>query len=179
MIDLDGRIFQLLFGRGSGVLTAIMLVFTFLGSGWSMLAIAPFFPFRETRRFAVWLTSTLVVTAVAVFAIKAIVMRGRPFTVFHGVRAIALDSPTDYSFPSGHAAGSFCFALFLTRILCDRTPRARYAVPISALVILFAATVGVSRIVLGFHFPLDVLAGAILGGTLGASAGVAYRQRGD
>ncbi len=39
-----------------------------------------------------------------------------------------------------------------------------------ALVAL-AACVGVSRIVLGFHFPLDVGAGAVLGGTMGSLGG--------
>lgn len=173
LIALDARVFQLLYGRGSPVLTATMVVFSMLGSGWSMLAILPLLGHARTRLFARHLLGVLVITAILVFVLKAIVMRGRPVTVFEGVRAIALDSPTDYSFPSGHAAGSFCFALFVTRALDGAGVRGGRAMSIAAIV--FAACVGVSRIVLGFHFPIDVLAGEVLGGTLGALAAARYR----
>jgi undecaprenyl-diphosphatase len=172
---IDARVFHLLFGRDSSALTLVMIVLSMLGSGWSLLAVVPLLARPRTRRFARWLLCALVITAIAVFALKKIVMRVRPFIVFTGVRAIALDSPTDYSFPSGHAAGSFCFALFTARVLCDASPRPRYAALLSTLAVLFASAVGVSRVVLGFHFPLDVLGGAIIGGAIGAVAGVRYR----
>jgi len=59
----------------------------------------------------------------------------------------------DHSFPSGHAATSFACAA----VLSAAAPRLR--LPLFALAVLIAF----SRLYDGAHFPLDVLAGALLG----------------
>jgi undecaprenyl-diphosphatase len=61
--------------------------------------------------------------------------------------------PTTYSFPSGHATVSFACAT----VLVLAVPRLR--VPLFALATLIAF----SRVYVGVHYPLDVLAGAVLG----------------
>ena len=58
------------------------------------------------------------------------------------------------SFPSGHAATSFACAATLARYLSRRTAIALY---------VLAALVAWSRVYVGAHYPLDVLAGAVLG----------------
>lgn len=65
--------------------------------------------------------------------------------------------PHTHSFPSGHAASSFACAV----VLGAAAPRWR--VPLYAL----AALIAFSRVYVGVHFPLDVLAGAVLGSLLG------------
>lgn len=60
-------------------------------------------------------------------------------------------------FPSMHASGSFAFAMSLVW--------ARLRRPALAL-LLVALLVAWSRVFLGLHFPSDVLAGAVLGGTV-------------
>ena len=57
------------------------------------------------------------------------------------------------SFPSGHTVTAFALALSLSLFL----PRWRWPL------LVIAALVGLSRIVLGQHYPSDVLAGALLG----------------
>lgn len=64
-----------------------------------------------------------------------------------------VDLPATYSFPSGHATVSFACATALVLAV----PRLR--VPLYAL----AALIAVSRVYVGVHYPLDVLAGAALG----------------
>ncbi len=65
--------------------------------------------------------------------------------------------PDNPSFPSGHSATAFAAATAVAIV----SPRLR--VPALAI----AAAVGLSRIYLRVHFPLDVLAGALVGAGLG------------
>ena len=62
--------------------------------------------------------------------------------------------PETGSFPSGHAATSFACAALLARAA------PRWAV--AALYVL-AAGIAFSRVYVGVHYPLDVIAGAVLG----------------
>jgi undecaprenyl-diphosphatase len=64
---------------------------------------------------------------------------------------------TDYSFPSGHAT----FAWALAVVLAAKEPRARYFFYILAILI------SLSRVYLGVHYPADVVAGCIVGLTVG------------
>lgn len=66
--------------------------------------------------------------------------------------------PTSSSFPSGHAAAAAAFATAVGRDLPV------LAAPIGAL----AAAVAASRVVVGAHYPADVLVGAALGATVAA-----------
>jgi undecaprenyl-diphosphatase len=62
--------------------------------------------------------------------------------------------PTSSSFPSGHAATSFACAATL----------APFASRTGAIVLyVLAAAIAYSRVYVGVHYPLDVLAGAALG----------------
>jgi undecaprenyl-diphosphatase len=78
---------------------------------------------------------------------KSIISRHRPFVHQLG------PPTTTHSFPSGHSATSFACAT----VLSAYAPRLR--VPFFALATLIA----LSRLYNGDHFPLDVLAGALLG----------------
>jgi undecaprenyl-diphosphatase len=101
---------------------------------------------------------TLLLTALAVWAadataygIKLAVDRPRP----HFDPLVRL--PSDPSFPSGHAATSFAGATML----------AAYAPRLAPLLYLLAAAIAFSRVYVGVHYPLDVLAGAALGTAVG------------
>jgi membrane-associated phospholipid phosphatase len=91
---------------------------------------------------------------------KQVVDRARPGV---GLRLIAEGEP---SFPSGHATDST--AVFLTlglvvAVFLLRRPLARIAIVAAGG--LLAAAIGVTRLVLGVHWPTDVLAGWALGAT--------------
>ena len=62
----------------------------------------------------------------------------------------------EYSFPSGHTLHAVAFTL----IAVHGYP------PLAWLLLPFALLVALSRVVLGLHYPSDVLAGALLGASL-------------
>ncbi|GBF35448.1 phosphoesterase [Desulfocucumis palustris] len=78
--------------------------------------------------------------------------RTRPFQVMAGVNLL-IQAPTDYSFPSGHAATAFAAATAIA-MQAGRTAPA---------VLLLAALISFSRVYVGVHYPFDVLAGAVIG----------------
>jgi undecaprenyl-diphosphatase len=132
-----------------------------------MLGRIPLMAAPRTRRFSVTPTAVRAAAAAVVFAFKPLVGRVRPCFCVPGIRPLG-QHPTDYSFPSGHTAGSFAFAAFVTAwVYVHRPP---YGWLMSAGVLLFAAAVGVSRIYLGVHFPSDVLGAAPHGIVLGVTS---------
>ncbi len=85
-------------------------------------------------------------------ALKEIIGRLRPFISLDGVHSLLLWGGHD-SFPSTHA--TFFAALATAIFVADR--RAGY------IYIFFALVIGISRFIVGVHFPSDVFAGGILG----------------
>lgn len=70
---------------------------------------------------------------------------------------LAAVAPLDrYSFPSGHTLHAVSFS----------TVAVAYYPRLAWLVLPFTVLVALSRLVLGLHYPSDVLAGALLGGLL-------------
>ena len=173
MVELDVRVFRYLHETfASGGWLMLMCVLTVIGSGWGALILVPLFAAPRTRKFAVSLTAVLIATAIVVFSVKAIVQRKRPYLVVPDVQARVFEAPTDFSFPSGHAAGSFAFATFVAVVLVRHAiyepNRKKRRIALSAVALTAAFGIAMSRCVLGVHFPGDILAGAILGSTFGA-----------
>jgi undecaprenyl-diphosphatase len=103
----------------------------------------------------------LAIAATAVAIGKSIVGRGRPPVALH------LVNESDASFPSGHATDTTALLVTLalvTAVYVLRRPLAR-VIPVLAGLLLSSA-VGVSRLVLGVHWPTDVLAGWAFGATV-------------
>jgi undecaprenyl-diphosphatase len=175
---LDLRALLAVYGGESGAWGPLMVALTILGSGWTALALVPLALHPPTRRFALALALAILAQATLVWAIKAVVGRARPWIAL-GLPP-PFGAPHDGSFPSGHAAGSFCVAAFLAVGLPELWPtsprRVRWVVGAVALLATFIAS---SRVYLGAHFPGDVLCGAALGSLVGASAAAAHVKGGS
>ena len=74
-----------------------------------------------------------------------------------------LESLKTYSFPSGHALSSFIFASLLIYVLWKEDLKPVWKWSLSILLILFSIAIGVSRVVLRYHYASDVIAGFCVG----------------
>lgn len=84
--------------------------------------------------------------------IKSIFPVERPFQL-NGREAFVLFPLTNGAFPSGHAATAFAMAWTIFRH--DRK--------MGAIYLLSAFAVGISRVLANVHYPIDIIAGGLLG----------------
>jgi undecaprenyl-diphosphatase len=108
-----------------------------------------------------WWSAALLVVATGGAAaletiIKLVVERPRPHLFPH---AVAADGS---SFPSGHATNACAFALVAIYLLWHVFQHRGLTAAAAVLLIGFVLLVGLSRIVLGVHYPTDVLGGYAL-----------------
>lgn len=88
-------------------------------------------------------------------AMKHSLARERPFVKHAGIEQ--LTAPLDrYSFPSGHTLHAVAF----TVMLIPHYPALAWPL------VPFTILVAMSRVILGMHYPSDVLAGAVIGAVL-------------
>ena len=155
---------ELRWGPATGVL---LLVSAWWVKGPLLVAAAWGADLRNRRVFPLVALSATLSFAIASWlnaAIKALVGRSRPPTEI-GLDALAA-VPGSPSFPSGHAMSAFAVAAAIALL----APRLRW--PVLGL----AALIGFSRVYLGVHFWLDVLAGAALGITIGVGIAAMGRR---
>lgn len=138
------RIFQVASRLGDGII-------------WYVLILAlPVVHGREAVRPAVVMALTGCAGVVIYKVLKHVLVRERPFITHSTIdRAMA---PLDrYSFPSGHTLHAVCFTVQMT---------AHYP-SLGWVLIPLTLTIAGSRVVLGLHYPTDVVAGAAIGLSLG------------
>jgi membrane-associated phospholipid phosphatase len=109
---------------------------------------------RDPAHRRPWLraTTTVVGAHALSIVIKRVVRRHRPSDPRVEV---LVATPGDWSFPSSHAASTTATAVAFSRILGRRYP------------LLSIPVMMTSRLILGVHYPSDVVAGGLLGAVMG------------
>jgi len=140
-----GRFFAIVSRLGDGVFWyALMAVLAMLGGPRGMQA-------------ALHMAATGVIALGLYRGLKGWTKRPRPFRACPGV--IAHVPPLDeFSFPSGHTLHAISFTLVALA----------YYPALFVLLVPFTVMVALSRVVLGLHYPSDVLAACLIGGALGS-----------
>ncbi|MDO9257823.1 MAG: phosphatase PAP2 family protein [Bacteroidales bacterium] len=105
------------------------------------------------RREALTILIPVALSAILANILKYIFDTPRPYEVYSFIHKLSVGGSP--SFPSGHTADAFAFAVAMALVY-----RKWYSI---IPVLIWAALVGYSRMYLGVHFPSDVIGGAFIG----------------
>jgi undecaprenyl-diphosphatase len=136
-----------------------MLLATRAGDGWlwGLIGLAVLFSPDSLRYRAIESAACAVAVGIIVFhKVKRVVCRTRPRDIEPHCWANII-TRDKFSFPSGHSTTAFAVALSLGSFYPEIMP----------LLLILAANVAVSRVVVGMHFLSDVIVGSGMGALLG------------
>jgi undecaprenyl-diphosphatase len=137
------RLFQIASRLGDGVIWYVLLALLPLLYG--AVAVKP----------AIVMALTGVLGVAIYKCLKRVFVRERPF-ITHTTIDLAMAPLDRYSFPSGHTLHAVSFAMQATMHFPE----------LGWVLVPLAALIAGSRVVLGLHYPTDVLAGAAIGASL-------------
>jgi undecaprenyl-diphosphatase len=153
----DAALGRLLYAGGHPAVIAIARLFTFLGEPVVLvgLGIVAAFTLWEQRqhRYALAVLAVMLIGRGLAEAQKYAIMRFRPEDEVH---LVPVSTP---SFPSGHATSSMIVYLTLALVFASH----RWKWPAIAGAVLLSFCIGLSRVMLGVHWPTDVIGGWAFG----------------
>jgi undecaprenyl-diphosphatase len=155
---LDRALYQALYAGGDPALVAAARLFTALGEPALLIAagfiVAGLLWWRARGRLALVLLSVILVGRALAEVQKYSIARARPELEPHLVLV------KTSSFPSGHATSSMIVFLALALAL---TARSRWHRAAAGAAVMLSFLVGTSRVMLGVHWPSDVIGGWAFG----------------
>jgi YegS/Rv2252/BmrU family lipid kinase len=138
------------------VLRVVEVAFGTIGMTVLTVLLAGTLLLRRQRWAALLAVVVMSVTSIATTLLKHWLGRDRPDW------QDALGSHTNFSFPSGHASSVAAFAAILVMLLVLFVRRASLRRLGIAVVVAWWLLVGADRVLLGRHFPSDVIGGTLL-----------------
>ena len=152
-VALFDKVFHL--GRGNKAMTKSALALSRSADGYLQLLAPTLIWFSESILAATYvcaLAAAMLVERVTYFVMKNTLKRLRPYDLKSNFSSL-IKASDKFSFPSGHTSAAFCFSTITIVIFGG----------VFVVMLVWAALVGASRVVIGVHFPGDIAAGAILG----------------
>jgi undecaprenyl-diphosphatase len=130
------------------------------GSAWAAMAFAVYAAYGNVVLPQIAAMALTGIAGVAIYKLlKNRLIRERPY-ICHSAIECGTPPLDRYSFPSGHTLHAVSFTVMLVSIE-----------PLTAVIALpFCMLVAASRVVLGLHYPSDVVVGAAIGAALSITA---------
>lgn len=128
---------------------------TFLGDPMILLLLAAVITLAINRGVGIKMGLALLAAVITYSALKVLVGDPRPYFLDPEVGVV---SATGFGFPSGHAMVAVVFWVGLVLWMNTARRFAAWAIGLSVI-----AVVGMSRVYLGVHFPMDVIGGLVVG----------------
>lgn len=156
----DSKLFYTLFNATQKSDCTIIKIVSKSGDGYLYLLLGSLLWAFEPKYGKVFLYTSILAYALELpvyIILKKLFKRQRPCDFFYNFQSHI--TPADkFSLPSGHTAAAFLMASLLTHFY-----------PSVALIVYpWACMIGLSRVMLGVHYPSDIIAGAALGLTISA-----------
>ncbi|MBI9105202.1 MAG: phosphatase PAP2 family protein [Spirochaetales bacterium] len=128
---------------------------TMLGEQYFFILVISFLFWNISKREGFKLAAAFIYSSVLNNILKISFHTLRPFEMLDYISGKRVETATGYSFPSGHTQGATTFFITLAQIL------RRKWFTIAAIIVIFL--IGLTRIFLGVHWPVDVVGGIIFG----------------
>ncbi|MBN2521019.1 MAG: phosphatase PAP2 family protein [Bacteroidales bacterium] len=104
--------------------------------------------------------------------IKVLIPRNRPYLYNSTIKIserdeLARKEDSYKSFYSGHTTAIFCSAVFISKVFSDLYPESKIKLAIWGITLAGASITAYFRYASGWHYPSDIITGAIIGSTIG------------
>jgi len=149
---------QILFffqGISSGFLDVLFEIVTLFGEQEVFIAIIGYIFWNISQKKGIALGIVLLSSVTLNESIKLIIKAPRPFQVLDSIEGKRLATAEGYAFPSGHTQSASVFYPSLAYIVRKKW--------YTLAAIILSLLVGLSRVYLGVHWPIDAAAGFVLG----------------
>jgi undecaprenyl-diphosphatase len=155
----DSKLFLSVFSKYSNsTLSKSALLISWSADGWLYFLLVPIiflFKLQQGNEILLLAIQGFAGERMIYLMLKSSFKRRRPPKYLDSVESL-ITASDEFSLPSGHTSAAFFFVTFLCVGIS----------PLFILMYLWAIAVGLSRVILGVHFPSDILAGAAVGSML-------------
>jgi len=158
--SFDSNVFAFFSLHTTGGLVSMMRILTFFGSTYfiipAYIILIVVLSLIHRRSDAINVAIVAITSTLLMLGLKQFFHRHRP-------ELPLVKTLTNFSFPSGHALCSFIFCSVIIYLVTKGNLALKWKWIFSILLVLFSIIIGISRIVLRYHYATDVLAGFCVG----------------
>ena len=160
VLNTDNYVAQMFFEHRTRLLDYLFVIISYMGETLTIAVLCVILLLLPSRKQIGLPVTILTVISVAInFAIKIIVARQRPESLFLTQNTLGYKMPNGYSFPSGHAQTANLFYFALSFCILNNIRKKWTRIFLIVLTSFFCLFVCLARVYLCVHFLTDVLCG--------------------
>jgi len=153
-MEFQADIIRYIQSFNSPLLDYFFIIITNMGSEAFYFILIPYFYWYRNKKLGLKMAVTLLISIYINLVLKELTAVVRPIG-YPGIRSLFVISAEGFSFPSGHAQGSSTIWSIIMGYYRSKT--------VNIIGIALVVLVSFSRLYLGVHWPMDVIAGIALG----------------